>query len=216
MLSKTDQAKWRRKHIPHRVRAGIARLDMRQSILKVFPFVDPNPTSMTSEDRIYWRCSTDSIWEGRLAATRWLIGFIGVSQKENGAPGRPAQRDKDLNIEKLDGGVLFDLNTQKARFLAKIWKGCSQASSHATHKSNHPKVNEKQLSKALAVVVKHLQDTVYKQAGETLRNYVLEAVRVGPSRPASVAPLKPLARINGRSSDLPKCETTWLDDSAAQ
>jgi hypothetical protein len=177
MLSPSDQADWRRRHIPHRVRAAIARLDMHQSILRVNALVDPELP--TADHRIYWRCSTDSIWEGRLATTRWLIEFVGIKRDENGKPTKCEKKrgSKDVRIDDLDGGKPFDPSNPDAQLLADVWKGCSQASSHATHGSNHPTVNEPVLSKALGVIVQHLQDTLYLQAGENIRDYVLEPVQ---------------------------------------
>jgi hypothetical protein len=141
MLSPGDQADWRRTHIPHRVRAAIARLDMQQSILQVNTLLDPD--RLTPDRKVYWRCSTDSIWEGRLAATRWLIEFLGICQK-SGKPARPKKLHADVQLDDFNPGSnsLFDLSKPDACLLADVWKGCSQASSHATHGSNHPPVNE--------------------------------------------------------------------------
>src|SRR5580658_842426 len=95
MLDATDQAKWRREHIPHRVRAVIALLDMEQSILRVKAFVTPQLP--TPDHEIYWRCSTDSIWEGRLAVTRWLIVLAGVCRWD-GRPARPRRKPTDVSL----------------------------------------------------------------------------------------------------------------------
>ena len=175
MLKPSDQADWRTRHIPHRVRAAIARLNMEPSILRVRAFV--NPELPTADHRVYWRCSTDSIWEGRLAATRWLIEFVGIYQQK-GKPARPSKRDVDVQIGDFDPGLssLFDLSKPEACLLADVWKGCSQACSHATHNSNHPSVNEAVLSKTLGIIVRHLQDTICVQAGDNIRDYVLEQV----------------------------------------
>ena len=120
MLNEGDQKTWRHTHIPHRVRAAIARLDMRKSILRVYPTIDAS--SRNREERIYWRCATDSIHEGRLAATRYLIEFIGIQEDNSG---NPARRDKDhrhaadINITDL-GGTLFSPTNPDAELLAKI------------------------------------------------------------------------------------------------
>ena len=56
----------------------------KNSVLQVTATIDPQ--CRTEQDRIYWRCATDSIWEGRLAATRWLIEFVGIKQGRGGNP----------------------------------------------------------------------------------------------------------------------------------
>ena len=83
-MDQHEQDKWITMHIPHRVRAAIARIDMENSLLRVNTLIDP--ALPTNEAKIYWRCATDSIWEGRLAATRWLIEFVGIQQDKNGNP----------------------------------------------------------------------------------------------------------------------------------
>jgi hypothetical protein len=85
MMDREEQNEWLVKHIPHRVRAATARLQMEKSPLQVQALIDPE--GRDEKDKIYWRCATDSIWEGRLAATRWLIEFVGIKRSEkNGQP----------------------------------------------------------------------------------------------------------------------------------
>ncbi|HEY6344874.1 MAG TPA: hypothetical protein VIY49_25535 [Bryobacteraceae bacterium] len=173
MLNADEQMAWRRAHIPHRVRAAVANLDMKSSILQVHALISAHDR----DDPFSWRCAGDSMWEGRQAATRWLIELIGVKMNKDGKLGRPTRKPPwpDVGLEHFDGGSanLFDLSNADAGSLAKIWKGCTQASSHPTHNSNHPPVDEQPLSRSLAVVVQHLQDTIYQRAGESLRDYVL-------------------------------------------
>src|SRR5258707_488184 len=80
LMNAGEQSEWIARHIPHRVRAAIARLPMEHSLLRVKACIDPE--CLTDRDHIYWRCATDSIWEGRLAATRWLIEFVGIKRNE--------------------------------------------------------------------------------------------------------------------------------------
>jgi hypothetical protein len=160
-MDTSEQKKWLETHIPHRVRAAIARLNrLENSVLRVRAFIDPVPK--TAEEKVYWRCATDSIWEGRLAATRWLIEFVGIKQ------GKGGKYPDDVHIQDFDGGVPLNRQT-----LASVWKGCSQASSHPTS-GNHPAVDEKHLANSLAIVLEHLQNTIYQTAGKTLRDFVLE------------------------------------------
>ena len=162
------------KHIPHRVRAAIARIDMTSSLLRVAAFIDPQ--RRTNLDEIYWRCSTDSIWEGRLAATRWLIEFVGIKQGLGGKSAKCEKKkgSKDVRIDDLDGGRLLGHLTHEGQVLASVWKGCSQASSHATNEYNHPNVDEKVLAEALKIILDHLQDTIYDEASKSIRDYVLQ------------------------------------------
>ncbi len=124
-------------------------------------------------DRISWHCATDSIWEGRLAATRWLIEFVGI-KAHNGNPAVKEKRGKDVRIDDFDGGSLLSHTSPEARLLADVWKGCSQASSHATEEYNHPSVDDKtELPAALTIILNHLQSTIYQKAGKNIRDSVL-------------------------------------------
>jgi hypothetical protein len=170
------------------VRAAIARLDMRDSLLRVCTLV--NPRDLTREERVYWRCVTDSIWEGRLVTTRWLIEFIGICQWK-GKPARPRRKESgpDISIAAFDGGDgnLFDLTHSDAIKLADFWGGCSQASSHPTHNSQHSPTNEAHLVPVLVIVVKHLQNTIYQHGGENLRDYVLARISHSPNNQRPLA-----------------------------
>lgn len=179
-MDQHEQSEWITKHIPHRVRAAIARLDMEKSLLRVKPFIDPE--LRIDEDKIYWRCSTDSIWEGRLAATRWLIEFVGIKADGKGNPAvcekkkvRNNVPTTDVRVGDFDGGSLLRPLTPEGTFLADIWKGCSQASSHATNAYNHHSVSDKKdLPEALKIILDHLQNTIYQKAGKNICDYVLE------------------------------------------
>jgi len=172
-MDQREQSEWITKHIPHRVRAAIARMNMEDSLLRVKAFIDP--ALRTDEDKIFWRCSTDSIWEGRLAATRWLIEFIGISQDSNGNSIAPKKLQNDVRIDEFDGGKLLDPLTPNGRCLADVWKGCTQASSHATNAYTHPPVDDQTvLPKALKIILDHLQDTIYDKASKKIRDCVLE------------------------------------------
>lgn len=174
LVNQREQSEWRTKHIPHRVRAAIARLPMEQSLLRVTATIDPAPR--TDLERIYWRCSTDSIWEGRLAATRWLIEFVGIKQDRSGNPACTKKGMHDVRIDDFDGGALLVPSTPNGQRLADVWKGCTQASSHATNAYNHPKIDETVLAGALKAILDQLQNTIYAKANEKIRDYVLEAV----------------------------------------
>jgi len=72
--------------------------------------------------------------------------------------------------------VPLNHQTPAAADLASVWKGCSQASSHATSGA-HPDVRESGLANALAIVLEHMQNTIYQKAGKNLRDYVHEPIQ---------------------------------------
>jgi hypothetical protein len=171
-MEQHEQSEWIGTHIPHRVRAAIARIDMENSLLRVKAFIDP--ALQTDEDKIYWRCSTDSIWEGRLAATRWLIEFVGIKEKDGNPVACQKRRKDDVRIDDFNGGDVLDPSTPNGRRLADVWKGCSQAASHATNAYTHPSLDDRTvLPEALKIILNHLQDTIYDKASKKLRDYVL-------------------------------------------
>jgi hypothetical protein len=175
-MDANEQPEWLCRHIPHRLRAAIARLPLENSLLHVKASIDPE--RRTDQDEVYWRCATDSIWEGRLAATRWLIEFIGIKRDGSGKATEHKKRkwSKDVRIDDFDGGTLFDTSDPNAQLLADVWKGCSQASSHATNEYNHPALSDrKELPAALTIVLNHLQDTIYKRASKRIRDCVLKS-----------------------------------------
>jgi hypothetical protein len=84
---------------------------------------------------------------------------------------------EDVRIDVFDGGYLLDPLTPDGRYLADVWKGCTQASSHATNAYNHPSVDDRTvIPKALKIVLDHLQNTIYNKASKHIRDYVLERV----------------------------------------
>jgi hypothetical protein len=171
-MNQAEQNDWLTKHIPHRVRAAIARLDVQNTLLNLQALIDPD--LQTIDERIWWRCSTDSIWEGRLAAVRWLIEFVGIQQDRNGQPKRRKKQKNDVGIDDIAGGVEITPATADAKFLADVWKGCSQASSHATNAYNHPAIGDHlTLPKAMTIILDHLQLTIYRSAGKNIKDYVL-------------------------------------------
>jgi hypothetical protein len=174
-----QQARWLKEHIPHRIRAAAARLPMENSLLQVTATIDPHP--LTAQGRIFWRFATDSIWQGRLVAMRWLIEFIGVRENSQGQPAKCQHNPRfphDVFIDDLAGGALFCPNAPEAQLLARVWGGCSQASSHATSDAHkHHPIDEKTLAEALTVIMDYLEAGIYATAGQKIRDYVLEAVQ---------------------------------------
>ncbi len=88
-------------------------------------------------------------WEGRHAAARWLVEFVGVAADKDARPkrsssrqaredGKPKKGSHDVDICDLPGGKYFPLTGSDAETLARYWKGVSQATSHATNGSIYP------------------------------------------------------------------------------
>lgn len=178
-MDAAEQARWLKDHIPHRIRAAAARLPMENSLLQVTATIDPHP--LTPPGRIFWRFATDSIWQGRLVAARWLIEFVGIKESDKCIPVQCRRNPKfphDVFIDNLAGGVLFRPNAPEAQLLAQVWGGCSQASSHATTDTHkHHSINERPLAEALTIILDYLQAGIYDTAGQKLRDYVLEPVQ---------------------------------------
>lgn len=119
------------------------------------------------------------MWEGRLAAIRWLIMFAGISAVgDNFEPVRPKihNRNTDVFITQIDGGhmKLFP-NGDNAKFLARVWAGCSKATAHPTNGTAHPEIKERELATALETIATHLQNTIYARAEKSLIDFVLTA-----------------------------------------
>lgn len=156
ILPPEEQSEWLVCHIPHRVRAAIAHSDLSGSILDVKTSI--HPPQETLQQKINWHCAADSIWEGRLAATRWLIEFVGI-------------KTKHVSIVHFDGGTPCQ-DSERER-LTDVWERCSQASAHPTRKNNRSRLDDKELVNALKIVLRHLQSTIYSHAGLRLRDWVL-------------------------------------------
>jgi hypothetical protein len=97
----------------------------------------PQSPVLPNRDFHVW-CIGRSVDEGRKAAMRWLIEFVGVKANDKGDPiaVTPHRNGRSVTIQQV-GGRMFDTNSQDARKLAKIWRGCAQASLHPTTDTNH-------------------------------------------------------------------------------
>jgi hypothetical protein len=58
------------------------------------------------------------------------------------------------------GGKPFPLRTRDATELARIWKGCTQATGHTTHKSRHHKIDVPELDHALRIIVRYIEKSI--------------------------------------------------------
>lgn len=115
-------------------------------------------------------CLFHAAWEGRHAAARWLIEFVGVTGLKNGravGPGVAGGGQNDFNIVDL-GGVGIDLESGDALKLAKLRKDINKTTSHPTNESGHGHISETRLNEAAQIIGDHLRRTLYAPAGETL------------------------------------------------
>lgn len=157
-LPPAQQADWLIHHIPHRVRAVLPRLKIAApwALPSLFSFV---PKKI---NRIANFCYGSAIHEGRMSAIRWLVMFVGITEfRGNAVPYRLRHSHQDMRIDRIDGGVLFDITCADALRLASAYKACSQACSHPTVDTNHPKIGEPELIETLTIIVNHLQATIY-------------------------------------------------------
>jgi hypothetical protein len=130
-MNAADQEQWRAQHIPHRLRACLTGLPLQHELTKTIE------DEKIQESTII-HCLSRTVSEGRMAAIRWLIEFIGVGERKKGKPGRPNRRGNDVSINMIGGGKEIDLDSHEAEILADVWKGCSQArrASYARHRSS--------------------------------------------------------------------------------
>ena len=152
-MKPSDEEVWLRQHIPHRLRACLTWLPLQSELLTTI-------TDANAHASIMHRCFLHTVSEGRMAAIRWLIEFVGI-REVNGKPEYPSPRKTDVSISFIQGGKPIDIDSPEAAFLAKVWKGCSQASGHPTQDTDHPPVDPKTLDKALRIIVSHLKQTIY-------------------------------------------------------
>ena len=154
-------------HLPNRIRILWANLPSLDRRLGTSPEPDP-PDPMQIIRR---RCDTDAIWEGRLAALRWLIEFIGIK------PAPPHETDACSvwnfpDAEAFNPGPDFD-------FLRDMWTSCTKASSHSTHNSGHTPITNAEFERARDLIAAHLNRTIYKNTGTTVEDEALQPSRRG-------------------------------------
>jgi len=152
-MNPSDQELWLAQHIPHRLRACLTGLPLQGEFMRTVE-------DGTMRELIKYCCLQHTVSEGRMAAIRWLIEFVGIHDV-NGTPRHPRLRKTDVSISFLEGGKPIDPSSRDGAFLAEVWKGCSQASGHPTQDTDHPDVDPKTLDKALRIIFRHLRQTSY-------------------------------------------------------
>ena len=102
-LKKLDpavQRQWLRQHIPHRICAALTWLEMKGDWE-----MPPHPEWKDREkDKFHIWCAGRSVDEGRKAAMRWLIEFVGIKTDAKKNPVRPDRRPTDVWIEHFHPG----------------------------------------------------------------------------------------------------------------
>lgn len=162
------QADWLGQHIPHRLRAALAQSTLLSSLLAA------QVSDEAERKKVETFCLEMAAWEGRHAATRWLIEFVGDTADKEGGPVESPRRAgrsnhaHDCDIIDLPGGKYFDLTEPDAAILGAVWRGCSQATSHATVGSAYPSIARDEISRAGMIVISHLQATAYAAAGRNV------------------------------------------------
>lgn len=157
LLGKDEQRKWLVEHIPYRVRAALPGIPMKT------PWAVHLRPIVLQPDRLANHCVWAALHEGRLTALRWLIEFVGIKESKGVAAEWTPTRRTDVRIDSINGGIVFTPSRPDALTLAMVWQGCSQASGHATQGTNHPDVSDQKLADALALIVAHLELTIYSK-----------------------------------------------------
>jgi len=178
-LSNKEKEIWLDQHVPHRICAALTWLTM--------PGIWAMPQEPALQKGAFhvW-CIGRSVDEGRKAAMRWLIEFIGVTADDNGNPvgTEPHRNNKSVTIAKV-GGRVFDTKSKNARTLSTIWKACSQASMHPTMGTTHDPDGPAELAAALQIVIAHLDDALYKPNHRNLWQIVHEQEKLAIARAAT-------------------------------
>jgi hypothetical protein len=166
LLNPAAQQEWLTQHIPHRLRAILARIPM------PFPW-DVPIAPIGQRDEISRHCIWAAIHEGRLTSIRWLIMFVGIQEKAGRAVEWRLSHKNDMRIDNLAGGIILTAARPDALKLALVWKGCSQATSHATEDANHPDLSDATLAEAMGIIIAHLEQTIYAKGGINLLRVTL-------------------------------------------
>jgi hypothetical protein len=162
-VSKKKRDVWLLQHIPYRVRAAVC-------------YAEFIPMPKVPMDTLHGRCVNHAVHQGRLIAIRWLIEFIGIKMSRTGKVTRSTavtpNAGKDFGITNLPGGRRFGCRRKGARKLARAWKGCSQAVSHPTFDTRHPKVDGIPILEVVQIIFEWLESTLYQPNKLSLRTII--------------------------------------------
>src|SRR5258708_1253885 len=105
-MNPSDQEQWLVQHIPHRLRVCLAYSDLQEKLM-------PDTADQETRKKIGWHCVLTAAFEGRMAAIRWLIEFVGIRDRK-GKPDRPNRHSTDVSITSIKGGQEIDLSSPEA------------------------------------------------------------------------------------------------------
>lgn len=177
-LDRAEQDLYLLQHVPHRLCAAATWLDLPGK------WAMP-PSPRLPNDHFHVWCICRAVDEGHYASMRWLIEFVGIRMATNHSkPTRPTPykvadpmkakkaADELVSIKRFKGGRYFPKRRGGSALLAKIWKGCSQASMHPTRDTDHPDVSPPRLARALVLILNHLERHLYASNGLNLLNVI--------------------------------------------
>jgi hypothetical protein len=160
-LSPAEQTEWLEQHIRSRALAALSKPELVRSWLANTP---RDQTALKRE----LMCVLQSSWEGRHAAIRWLIEFVGNCDYRGSKYLAPTPhtrgREHSFRITGLPGGRPIVFSEE----LADIYSALTKATAHPTRDSKHSPISSDRLKKAAQQVIDHLQKTVYAEVGKSL------------------------------------------------
>jgi hypothetical protein len=129
----------------------------------------PLDADQQTPEKILLHCLQSSVLEGRIAAIRWLSSsaWQGIARGNQGR--RTIDDHPRSKFTQLEGKQI-DLESVEAKVLSKVWKGYSQASDHPTRGTSHPSLDAKTLDEALRIIIRHLENTIYKSGNRKLQD----------------------------------------------
>jgi hypothetical protein len=163
-LTEAQKKEWRDQHIRSRVWAMFADIELLRGRERQLP------KDTLQKERFLHECWIQASWEGRHAATRWLIEFVGVVGLRSGKAiiASEAQRkEHDFWITDL-GGKFLDQDSDVANQLAKLRHDINKATGHPTGGSAHDQIAVQRIHRAAITIVEHIQEHVYSPVGEVL------------------------------------------------
>ena len=159
-LTESERQAWFRQHIKSRVFAMMSKPSLLRAQIDQLP-------DDSMEMRFRLECLLQAAREGRQAAIRWLIEFVGVGPVHGKEVTPPKKRKHDFRIDDMNGALL-DLSTNSALKLAQLREDISKATAHPTRGSGHETVSEERIKEAAEIIVEHLFKEIYQPAGESL------------------------------------------------
>lgn len=160
-----DSNRWLTEHIPYRIRAGVcaSRLMIRYGL-----------ESLDLQTTASGLCYHHAIHQGRMAAIRWLIEFIGIKGKRERGQLRAVASDAARNM-RLDFGIgklgapYFPTEHHSAIKLAEVWESCARAVGHPTEGTVHD-VEDETLASAMELILDHLERTIYAPPKRSMKD----------------------------------------------